>query len=201
MKIAGTKKARLYSGFLLDKNNIGEIRHISWQFSKPPNALDLSKSYNWRTDPKVAPGGYFDDLASHGLDLFTYLLGNIKEVNGISLNQQGLYKAKDAFTACWLHDSNITGSGYWNFGSTMHNDKVSVSGSKGEIIFSVFHDNPIVVNIDGEITEITIEHPKHIQLHHVQNMRDQLFDHLMHPSNGETATHTNWVMDQITRSQ
>ena len=25
--------------------------------------MDLSGSYNWRTDPKVAPGGYFDDLA------------------------------------------------------------------------------------------------------------------------------------------
>ncbi|MGB2312951.1 MAG: hypothetical protein ACPH4K_05950 [Flavobacteriaceae bacterium] len=44
----------------------------------------------------VAPGGYFDDLASHGLDLFTYFLGEVKEASGISLNQQGLCAAKDA---------------------------------------------------------------------------------------------------------
>jgi hypothetical protein len=40
--------------------------------------------------------GYFDDLASHGLDLFVFLLGNIKEASGMSLNQQDLYSAKDA---------------------------------------------------------------------------------------------------------
>jgi len=152
---------------------------------------------NWRTDPDVAPGGYFDDLASHGLDLFVHLLGKVREVNGISLNQQGLYKSKDAFTACWLHDGNITGSGHWNFGSSLHTDTTTISGSKGQITFSVFHENPIVLNIEGKKTEINVEHPKHIQLHHVERMRDQLFDNVMHPSNGETATHTNWIMDQI----
>jgi len=182
---------------LLDENAIGEIRHINWQFSKPPSATDLSKTDNWRTDPDVAPGGYFDDLASHGLDLFTYLLGNVEEAKGIGINQQGLYKAKDAFTACWLHENNITGSGHWNFGSAIHNDNVSISGSKGEIVFSVFHDNPIVLNVEGVRKEFVIEHPKHIQLHHVERMRDQLFDNVLHPSNGETASHTNWIMDQI----
>jgi predicted dehydrogenase len=66
---------------------------------------------------KIATAGYFDDLASHGLDLIVYLLGNIKEASGMSLNQQGLYSAKDAVSASWLHESGITGSGSWNFGS------------------------------------------------------------------------------------
>ncbi len=58
----------------LDNNYIGEIRHISAHLSKPANEIDLSKTYNWRTDANIAPAGYFDDLASHGLDLFTFLL-------------------------------------------------------------------------------------------------------------------------------
>ena len=78
--------------------------------------MDLSGSYNWRTDPKIAPGGYFDDLASHGIDLFIYLLGKIQKASGISLNQQGLYAAKDAISACWLHQGGVTGVGVWNFG-------------------------------------------------------------------------------------
>ena len=41
-------------------------------------------------------GSYFDDLASYDIDLFIYLLGEIKKVSGISINQQGLYNAKDA---------------------------------------------------------------------------------------------------------
>ena len=67
----------------IDDELIGEIRHINWHLSKPANTQDISKEYNWRTDSKIAPGGYFDDLASHGLDLFTFLFGDIAEAKGI----------------------------------------------------------------------------------------------------------------------
>lgn len=78
----------------LKENKIGDIRTINWQFSKAPSEIDLSGDYNWRTDATIAPGGYFDDLASHGLDLFTHLLGNFKDVFGINLNQQNCMMLK-----------------------------------------------------------------------------------------------------------
>jgi 1,5-anhydro-D-fructose reductase (1,5-anhydro-D-mannitol-forming) len=95
----------------IDSKSIGEVRHIRWHLSKPTTEQDLSGNYYWRTDSKITTAEYFDDLASHGLDLIVFLLGNIKEVSGMSLNQQGLYSAKDAVSATWLHDSGITGSG------------------------------------------------------------------------------------------
>ncbi len=145
----------------------------------------------------IATGGYFDDLASHGLDLFTYLLGDIKEVSGSSLNQQGLYSAKDAAAASWLHNAGITGSGSWNFGCYEREDKVDIYGSKGKITFSVFENDPIVLlNKQGQ-TELMIEHPVNIQLHHVKQMREALLGSCMHPSTGSTAVHTSWVMDSI----
>ena len=58
---------------LLESGAIGQVRHISWHLSKPANVIDTSGEYNWRTDKTIAPGGYFDDLASHGLDLFSFL--------------------------------------------------------------------------------------------------------------------------------
>ena len=181
----------------IDSDSIGHLRHIRWHLSKAANTIDLSGDYNWRTDAEIAAGGYFDDLASHGLDLFTHLLGNIKEVSGISLNQQGLYSSKDAATACWLHESGITGTGSWNFGCYEREDKVEIFGSKGKITFSVFENEPIVLlNADGK-TELSIKNPENIQLYHVQNMREQLLDNSIHPSNGLTASHTSWVMDKI----
>ncbi|RTY76100.1 Gfo/Idh/MocA family oxidoreductase [Flavobacterium sp. GSP27] len=181
----------------LDTNSIGDIRHIRWHLSKPASSTDLSGEYNWRTDALIAAGGYFDDLASHGLDLFTHLLGNIKEVSGLSINQQGLYAAKDAATACWLHESGITGTGSWNFGCYEREDKVVIYGSKGKITFSVFENDPVVLsNAQGQ-TEVLIDHPENIQLYHVQQMREDLLGHSTHPSTGLTATHTSWVMDQI----
>jgi 1,5-anhydro-D-fructose reductase (1,5-anhydro-D-mannitol-forming) len=181
----------------IDTNAIGTVRHIRWHLSKSANPLDLSGNYNWRTDAEIATGGYFDDLASHGLDLFTHLLGNIKEVSGISLNQQGLYSAKDAATACWLHESGITGTGSWNFGCFEREDKVEIFGSKGKITFSVFDNDPIVLSNEEGRTELNIEHPENIQLYHAQNMREHLLGNSPHPSNGLTASHTSWVMDTI----
>jgi len=181
----------------LDDNKIGIVRSIRWNLTKTASPQDLSREYNWRTDAKVAPGGYFDDLASHGLDLFTFLLGDIKDVSGYSLNQQGLYSAKDAITACWLHESGITGNGNWNFGSNKREDSVEISGSKGKISFSVFENEPIkLINKEDEI-ELFIEHPENVQLHHVERIREQLLGNSSHPSNGLTASHTSWVMDNI----
>jgi predicted dehydrogenase len=181
----------------LVEDEIGEVRHVSWHLSQPPNLKDLSSSQNWRTDPQVAPGGYFDDLASHGLDLLIYFLGEIREVTGISLNQQGLYDAKDAISACWLHQGGVTGTGVWNFGIEAM-DRVEIFGNKGKIIFSVFEESPLILcNEKGEL-EISIDHPGHVQLPHVENIKKHLFESgYVHPSLGKTATHTSWVMDQI----
>jgi predicted dehydrogenase len=182
---------------LIEERVIGNIRHIRWHLSKPPNQLDLSGNYNWRTDDRIAAGGYFDDLASHGLDLITYLLGNISEAKGISLNQQMLYPAKDSLTACWVHENGITGTGSWNFGCNEREDKVEIYGSNGKLEFSVFDEAAIVISSEPGRKEEFIENPENIQLYHVQNMREHLNGNMIHPSTGESGSHTAWVMDKI----
>ncbi len=182
----------------LENKEIGEVRHLNWNLNQAPGSMDLSGAENWRTESLVAPGGYFDDLASHGLDLFAFLLGNIKEASGMSLNQQGLYSAKDAVAACWLHDAGVTGTGSWNFGCEQSLDRVEIFGSKGKISFSVFEDEPLLLDQGEETQEIFIKNDRHIQYAHVQNMKKQLLDqNFNHPSNGTSALHTSWVMDKI----
>ncbi len=181
----------------LNNDDIGELRHIRWHLSKPASQIDLSREYNWRTDPDIASGGYFDDLASHGLDLFTYLLGDVKEARGISINQQGLYSSLDAIAASWLHENGITGSGSWNFGCSVREDIVEIFGSKGKIEFSVFDEKSLVLKSKQIKSKLFVKNPETIQLYHVQNMRDHLLGNKMHPSNGLSATHTSWIMDKI----
>ena len=182
----------------LQDQKIGKLRTIHWTLHKPASSLDLSGNYNWRTDQKVAPGGYFDDLASHGLDLFTHYLGNINEVDGHSNNQQGLYSAKDNIVAAWVHDSGVSGTGTWNFGAYKKEDKVQIMGTKGSIEFSIFENDSLILETEAGVQKMMIEHPKHVQLPHVTLMRDQLFNEdFLHPSTGQTALHTSWVMDKI----
>lgn len=182
----------------LEAGEIGEVRHIHWALCEPPNAaLDFSDNYNWRTDAKVALGGYFDDLASHGLDLFHYLLGEFKEVGGQSGNQQNLYSAKDAIAASWIHNTGTTGTGFWNFGTWKKEDTVTLFGSKGNISFSVFEDNTVDLYNDSGEKKLRIEHPENIQLYHVRNMKKHLDGIIEHPSQGKSGLHTAWVMDKI----
>ncbi len=181
----------------IDNNEIGEVRQVSWIYTSIPSEKDSSKEYNWRTDKSIAPGGYFDDLASHGLDFFAFVLGDIVKVNGIKQNQQGLYTSADAVVASWQHEGGVLGTATWNFGSFSNKDEVIITGSKGSIQFSVFQLNPIVLINQEGTKEVQIEHPKHIQYFHVQDMRDHLAGKKKHPSTGVTAMKTAWVMDEI----
>ncbi len=181
----------------LENNEIGEVRSIRWNLTKTTSPQDLSGEYNWRTDAKIASGGYFDDLASHGLDLFMFLLGDIKDVSGYSLNQQGLYSSKDAITACWVHESGVTGNGNWNFGSHNGEDSVEIAGSKGKISFSIFENDAIILSNEKGEAELFIEHPENVQLYHVKRIREHLLGNSFHPSSDFSAVRTSWVMDKI----
>lgn len=181
----------------LDEGLIGEVRHIHWQKTKPPNEVDLSKKYNWRTDVAIARGGYFDDLASHGLDLFTFLLGDIVDANGFGTNQLGLYSAFDAVTANWMHEGGLTGTGSWNFGIYQRTDKVAILGSQGSIRFAILDEAPIELEDASGHQTLKIPHPENVQEFHVQNIKNHLLGKAVHPSSGKTGLHTNWVMEKI----
>ncbi|MDG1803852.1 Gfo/Idh/MocA family oxidoreductase [Flavicella sp.] len=181
----------------LDSNEIGEVRHVNYLYTRTASPLDLSDSYNWRTDKEIAYGGYFDDLASHALDLFMFLLGDIENASGMSTNQQNIYSAMDAVVGYWKHSNGVTGSGSWNFGANERNDRVEILGNKGVIRFSVFNEEEISIESAEKKDTLFIENPDPIQLHHVKNIQQDLIYGLKHPSTGASATKTTWVMDKI----
>jgi len=181
----------------IDKDYLGKIRVVNWQLYKPPNHLDLARKNNWRTQPEISGGGYFVDLACHGINLFQWLVGDITAASGLTLNQQGLYPAEDAVTAQWIFANGALGSGCWNFAAYHREDKVSIIGEKGEIKFSVFMQEPIVLSAEKKNETLLIDHPKHIQYDHVANMSSHLLQQAIHPSLAADAAQTSWVMDCI----
>ena len=184
----------------LEQGLIGTARQVQWSFSRMPNAADLAGQYNWRTDPAKAGGGYFIDLASHGLDLLLYLLGDVSDVRGISTNQQKLYAAEDAVSAIWQFQSGCLGTGFWNFAASERNDKVVIYGSKGRIEFSVFEQEPVQLFTAEQQLNLDIPHPENIQFYHIQAMVQDLLHGTGHPSTGKTALKTSWMMEQILKS-
>ena len=179
----------------LQEGRIGELRHLTWTLCKPAAVTD-SDATNWRTDPAIAGGGYFADLASHGFDLFQYLAGDIVEVSGFSARQAGRYAAEDAVTACWTFASGALGMGCWNFVADRREDRVELIGSRGRIQFSVFDDQPL--RLEGETTEV-LEVPcqTHIQWHHVMNMNAHIRGEAEHPSLAIEALKTDIILDKV----
>jgi 1,5-anhydro-D-fructose reductase (1,5-anhydro-D-mannitol-forming) len=181
----------------IDNGKIGNVRHINYRYLRSASLQDKSDNYNWRTDKKIAYGGYFDDLASHALDLFVFLLGNVKKAKGMSMNQQGLYSAMDAVVGSWIYESGVTGSGTWNFGANEMQDKVEIIGDMGVICFSVFTEESVKLKVNDIITSVFIKNPNPIQLPHVDNIRKELLDGVAHPSSGVSGVHTSWIMESI----
>ncbi|GJM63468.1 Gfo/Idh/MocA family oxidoreductase [Persicobacter diffluens] len=183
----------------ISEGEIGTPRHVHWQLSQPASDFDIAQKYQWRTDERIAPGGYFDDLASHGIDFLCYLLGSIKEVNGLACNQQQLYKVPDAVVAHWQFESGVTGTGAWNFGSFSREDKVKIYGAKGVIECAIFEDRPFQLITQKGQKYTDIAYPKHIQYDHLKKIQETLATGVPHPSTGKSAAHTAWVMEAILR--
>lgn len=181
----------------LEQELIGEVLHLQWTLRKPHSDLDRRGAKNWRTQAEIAGGGYFVDLASHGLNLFAWLLGEIIQACGVKTNQHGLYKVEDAVSGSWLFEGGATGSGSWHFGAQDAFEEVVIRGTKGKIIFSVFDESPLQLISDDETSSRTIKNPQNIQYVHIQNIIRHLRGELIHPSLGESAARTNWVMDKI----
>ena len=62
--------------------------------------------------------------------------------------------------------------------------------------WSIVHQVPDETS-DKKEEKLFIEHPKHLHQFHVENMRKHLNGEAIHPSTGQSALHTSWVMDKI----
>tara|TARA_R110002153_G_scaffold26110_24_gene82292 strand:+ start:1154 stop:1723 length:570 start_codon:yes stop_codon:yes gene_type:complete len=166
-----------------------------WQYIRPPSNIDVNPVFNWRTQKEVAKAGYFEDIASHGLDMMCFFLGNIKQAQGVASNPQGLYTAYDALAASMLFENGVTGNGHWNFAASSTADKVLIIGERGQISFSIFEDSPAVLTMADKCISQAMPKPTPIQGDFVQAMADNLRDKPVDPSMAESGAHTNWVMD------
>lgn len=182
----------------IQQGKLGKIHRLDWVYTRAASEQDLSRAYNWRTDKNVAPAGYFDDLACHGLDIFAFLFGAFGSVKGSCANKLGLYTSYDVISAKWTHENGIEGSGVWDFGATNYKDEVNIYGDKGALRFSIFGDTPIrLTQLTGKEAFLQITNPKHIQLPFVTAMAQNLGGEQVHISTGKTALHTAWVMSAI----
>ncbi|GEN52626.1 Gfo/Idh/MocA family protein [Halobacillus faecis] len=184
---------------LIENGSIGEVRFVSIQQTQPIVQKDEDGNWPWRVIPETSGAGLFYDVGSHTLDLFDFLLGPLKDVKGSAYNLADSYPAEDTVSGVWRFESGAVGTGVWNFSSYKKEDDNRIVGTKGEIQFSTFDDKPILLSSESGEGSYDVEHPEHIQYHHIQTIVHELLGEGMCPSTGKTALRTNEVMEALVR--
>ena len=148
----------------------------------------------WRLTAEHGGGGLIMDLGSHALDIIDFLLGPLSDVRGTATNRASAYDVEDS-VAVSFRAGGIPGLGMWNFASSETEDSLEITGTEGRLALSVFGTDPLRVLRGGEVEEITVPHPEHVQQPLVQTVVDALRGRGSCESTGETAARTSRVLD------
>jgi len=150
----------------------------------------------WRFDPAVAGGGLFFDLASHCFDLVDFLLGPLTDVSGFAANTGHAYGAEDVTVSAFGTAEGVLGTGVWNFNAASAFDRVTFTGTSGELLMPVFSDTDVVVRGASGETVHAVRNPPHVHQPLIQAIVDEVAGGPPSPSTGATAARTSWVLDR-----
>jgi predicted dehydrogenase len=186
---------------LIESGTIGNVRHINIQLFKAPSDDEKAGNPSWRVEPEISGAGHFFDMASHELDYLDFLFGPVQKVKSFALNQAGLYKAEDYVSAEMIFNGNISAVGTWCFALSQSSDRdiIEIFGEKGNIRFSCFTFEPIIVTDSYGVREFINERPENVQFYLIEQIVRELEGKGTAASNGISGARTSMVMDEIVK--
>jgi hypothetical protein len=96
-----------------------------------------------------------------------------------------------------VFESGVHGVGTWCFTGFDRCDRTEIIGSEGQLTFSTFDAQPVILTTSKGRTEFANDYPAHIQQPLIQSVVDELNGIGTSPSTGESAARTSWVMDEM----
>ncbi len=181
------------AGELLKRGALGPLTGVSYRLAEPHHRKDAQ----WRIDATSAGGGHFLDVGSHALDLIDYLLGPLAEVAGTAANLASSYAVEDTVALSFRTAAGVPGAMTCNFASATRDDTLRITGTEGELTFSVFGPEPLKFENANGVQTFDLPHPPHVAQPLIQSVVDDLLGRGICPSTGESARRTSRVMDQV----
>ena len=185
---------------LVQSGAVGKVINVQVRFAVPPRDLDYNRdNLPWRVQRDIAGGGYFYDLAPHQIDLLQEMFGPILRAHGYCTNRGGLYQTEDSVSASFQFSDGLPGSGSWCFVAhqSAKTDRINIVGDRGQLGFSVFTYEPIIlINEEGR-QEFVVPNPEHVQMPLIQSVVEHLQGKAKCTCDSISATTVNWVMDRI----
>ncbi|MEI9958344.1 MAG: Gfo/Idh/MocA family oxidoreductase [Ferruginibacter sp.] len=184
---------------LINDGAIGTVRLARLELYKAPlTATELATNQQaWRVNPAIAGGGLFHDLAPHQLDLMYHFFGPVEKINGIAINQGGIYKADDLVTGNILFKSGVVFSGTWCFNAAATTDNCEIVGSEGSIYFSVFGGNTITVIARGVLQTHSFDTLQHVQQPMIEQVVQYFLGNADNPCTGEEGAEVMRMMERM----
>lgn len=184
---------------LMQDKLIGDIRHIQYTLYRPVESdYQNPARLPWAVRPEISGGGLFVDLGCHALDIFDFMFGPIRQVQGHALNQAGAYPAEDAVAAAFVFESSMHGVALWNFSSFERRDTFEIVGTRGKAVGAVFGDSDIqFFNSTGCFKTLSAQNPVHIQQPLIATVVADLLGTGRCESTGASALRTKHVMHHL----
>jgi 1,5-anhydro-D-fructose reductase (1,5-anhydro-D-mannitol-forming) len=187
---------------LIDSGELGTLTGVCYRFEEPLIEFEPAQP-PWRVCAEQSGGGLFFDLGCHVLDLLDFLLGPLSDVSGLCGNRGGRYDVEDTVCMCFQSQLGVQGVASWNFAAASHTDCLQVTGTKGQLNFPVFADEPLRVQAGGPWQSLPLPHPKHVQQPLIQTIVTDLCgdprSEGICSSTGVSAARTAAVMDDVVK--
>lgn len=185
---------------LLAERAIGDVQNINLQFSQTHQNNNIAKTdVPWRLDPAVSGGGLFHDLAPHQLDLMLYFFGKPSSCTGSSKNTGGLYEADDTVNGEIIFENNVRFAGAWQFTADEKKDVCQITGTNGEIVFSVFDHQPLRLVLNGAETLLHFDSLQHVQQPMIEKVVQYFLGEVNNPCSAKEGVEVMKMIDAFTK--
>jgi hypothetical protein len=100
-------------------------------------------------------------------------------------------------TASWRHVGGVSGAGSWCYVGDDEADRIVITGTKGRIEFGFFSETPLCLHRGGNVEEILVPNPPHVQQPLIQSVVDELCGVRASLCDIHAAAMVNAVTDRI----
>jgi 1,5-anhydro-D-fructose reductase (1,5-anhydro-D-mannitol-forming) len=158
---------------IIESGALGPLRSVSYEY-RDSQMVKRIDPMPWRLSPEQAGGGLFLDLGAHVLDILDFMIAPLQQIKGEARNRLKRYPIEDQVDlTATMRGVPLTVS--FDFTAPQPHDRFVIKGDRGELSFSCFGVEPLVLQISGKEAEaVEFVTPAHVQQPLIQGIIDLL---------------------------